>query len=65
METYNGNVRRSRWLNNAAQEAKMQPLPIPVVTRPLKTLVPLKHHISLRINADFLDEGDPVNLMEG
>jgi hypothetical protein len=43
----------------------MQPLPIPVVTRPLKTLVPLKRHISLRINADFLDEGDPVNLMEG
>ena len=43
----------------------MQPLPIPVLTRPLKTLVPLKHHISLRINANFLDEGDPVNLMEG
>jgi hypothetical protein len=43
----------------------MQPLPILVVTRSLKTPVPLKHHISLRINADFLDEGNPVNLMEG
>jgi hypothetical protein len=41
----------------------MQPLPIPVLTRSLKTAVPLKHHISLRINANFLDEGDAVNLM--
>lgn len=43
----------------------MQLLPIPVLTRPLKTPVPLKHPYSLGISANFLDEGDPVNLMEG
>ena len=43
----------------------MQPLPIPVLTRPLKTPVPLKHHISLDVSANFLNEGHPVNLVEG
>jgi hypothetical protein len=43
----------------------MQLLPIPVLKRLPKTPVPLKTRISLDVSANFLNEGHPVNLMQG